>query len=651
MLDLKYIKDTFKVPVWQVLLRLPQSYLDTRQVVSDFSYLTDSDCMVVQGTVTSISESYNRTTVINGSIVDSRNVAQRFSHFSKLDSEYGQQLASRMNDRGYYLCKVKQVGNALFINHPQPLNEKFIGKITPVYKVKSKQLKGLKYAEFLEQHIDELIPLTARKIREELAKLNLSNGKIRRLLEAHSLCLEDVLRFVHFPNSLEESEQCNAILQRIAATLLFSEVEGEPNLTHPFQLDKDDTYFNDVVPFQLTDEQLDAVSGIKAAINNRAPRSVLFGDVGTGKTVIGAILTRHVVDAGGCVVIMVPNLILGAQIYKEIDNCWPDIGIEFLLSESEHDNFVGKGYRCINEMTEDTRVVIGTTALLHHHNNIPIDLLWIDEEQKMGLEQKESTLITHGRTHLLLSSATCIPRTQAMMSFGMLPYFKLTKYHTPREVITTRYEHTQIDEVICRVEERISRGDKVLIISTMKGESKAQAVSHRASAEQLFDDWKAMYGDIVKLSHGGLSKQDNEVAINAMKSGEGKILIATTLIEVGLTIPKLNYVVVLNPENLGVVTLHQIRGRVAREGGIGHCDLLPTTKLKAPSIDRLDLLVNHSDGFSLAEADLQLRGMGDLKNGNNQSGTSKCILVDQQLSLGLLTDTLERLTTAERCLT
>lgn len=153
-----------------------------------------------------------------------------------------------------------------------------------------------------------------------------------------------------------------------------------------------------------------------------------------------------------------------------------------------------------------------------------------------------------------------------------------------------------------------------------------------------------MYGDIVKLSHGGLSKQDNETAINAMKSGEGKILIATTLIEVGITIPKLNYVVVLNPENLGVVTLHQIRGRVAREGGIGHCDLLPTTQLKTPSIDRLDLLVNHSDGFSLAEADLQLRGMGDLKNGNNQSGTSKCILVDQQLSLGLLTDTLERLT-------
>jgi ATP-dependent DNA helicase RecG len=179
----------------------------------------------------------------------------------------------------------------------------------------------------------------------------------------------------------------------------------------------------------------------------------------------------------------------------------------------------------------------------------------------------------------------------------------------------------------------------------MKGENKSEKMAHRASAEQLYHDWYEVYGDLVRLSHGGLNKQVNENAINAMKSGDAQILIATTLVEVGITIPKLSYCLVLNPENLGVVTLHQIRGRLSRDGGVGYFDMLPTKALKQPSLDRLNLLVQYADGFTLAEADLALRGMGDLKDGNNQSGTSKCILVDAQLSLPLLNSTLERLTT------
>ncbi|USD59102.1 hypothetical protein J4N45_11220 [Vibrio sp. SCSIO 43140] len=643
MLDIKYIKDTFKLPVWQVLLRLPMDYVDTRCVVDDFRNLTTSDKTVLFGAANNINETYNRTTMLRGTMVDRYNHTCSFSIFAKKDSAKGQEVVSRIGEPTYWYCKTKQVGHDLYINDPQALPSKLIGRLVPTYNVKTKKLKGFAYIDLLEKYVDELIPITAKRIRDELAKLQLDNAKLRRLIDARRLTLEQVLFKVHFPESFEEARECNGILQRIAATLLFSDIEAAPSIDKALSLKKKGDYFNAPIPFTPSDEQDAAVCGVLDAINNKMPKSVLFGDVGTGKTICGAIVVRHVYDAGGVSVILVPNLILGAQIYKEIDSYWPEIGIEFLLSDSEQENFGEKGYRCIKELTPENRVVIGTTALVHHHNDVEIDLLWVDEEQKLGLETKEKTLITEGKTHLLLSSATCIPRTQAMMSFGLIPYFKLTKYHKQREIITRLYDPSQMVKIIDKVQTLIEQGQKVLIISTMKGVNKSENMAHRASAEELYNDWHGLYGDLVRLSHGGLSKQDNENAINAMKSGEAQILIATTLVEVGITVPKLSYAVVLNPENLGVVTLHQIRGRLSREGGIGYFDMLPTKALKQPSLDRLELLVKHADGFTLAEADLALRGMGDLKDGNNQSGTSKCILADQQLSLPLLNSTLERL--------
>lgn len=645
MVDLKYIKDTFKVPAWQVLLRLPVDYLDTRTVVDDFRQLTSGDKAIVLASVNSINEAYSRTTMLRGEIVDRFNQGCKYSIFAKLDSEKGQDIACRVGEQTYWYCSPKQVGQDMYINDPQSLPEHFIGRLVPTYNVKVKKLKGFAYISLLEKYVEELIPITAKKIREELAKLKLDNAKLRRLIGARRMTLEQVLLKVHFPESFEEARECNGILQRIAATLLFSDIESAPTIDKALSLKKSGDYFNSPIPFTPSDEQDAAVCGVLDAINSKIPKSVLFGDVGTGKTICGAIVVRHVYDAGGVSVILVPNLILGAQIYKEIDSYWPEIGIEFLLSDSEQDNFADKGYRCIKELTVENKVVIGTTALLHHHNNVEIDLLWVDEEQKLGLETKEKSLITEGKTHLLLSSATCIPRTQAMMSFGLVPYFKLTKYHKQRDIISQVYDPNQMPIIVDKVQSLIDKGEKVLIISTMKGENKSEKMAHRASAEQLYHDWYEVYGDLVRLSHGGLNKQVNENAINAMKSGDAQILIATTLVEVGITIPKLSYCLVLNPENLGVVTLHQIRGRLSRDGGVGYFDMLPTKALKQPSLDRLNLLVQYADGFTLAEADLALRGMGDLKDGNNQSGTSKCILVDAQLSLPLLNSTLERLTT------
>ncbi|WP_299022240.1 helicase-related protein [uncultured Photobacterium sp.] len=608
--------------------------------ISDAGLIAHGQTVVFTGLLSSHLTSYfvRKSPVLSGSIIDTNNHAVRFSVFTSNDSE----LATWLREHAEKVVTVKAVvntkNNHTYLNSVQPVPITQQGKIIANYKL-PKKLQG-SFHQWLKDNFDELLIETVTAIREKIAQLGYSPGQLRQLLNAQGLTLERVIEMLHYPGSRQDAELARQVMERLMCLLLLNDTEASPRLAHPLQVSSNWQAYSHTLPYQLTDEQAQAVSGILHGVNDRHPKSVLLGDVGTGKTVVASLVVKSVVAAGGRAAIMVPNLVLGAQIYQEIDQFWPELNIHFLLSEQEQKNFGQQGYRTIGDLDEQFSAVIGTTALLHHHNNVELDLLWCDEEQKLGLEQKEDTLITEGRTHLLLSSATCIPRTQAMMQFGFLPFYRLTKYHNDRQVVTTLFKHDEMAKVISRTQSVIDSGGKVLMICTKKHTSSQQSENspnnHRLDAEQLYRDWSAFYPGKVVLSHGGLSKTDNETALNAIKQGPAQLLVATTLVEVGITIPGLMYVVVLNPENLGVVTLHQIRGRVARQGGTGYCDLLPTRDIRPDTKARLDLLVNHADGFTLADADLKMRGMGDIGGGENQSGTTRGLLIDCQVDVGLM---------------
>lgn len=627
------IEKVFGLKRWQILLRLPTNFDDTRTYIASPASIAHEEVGVIYGTTHSITQAWHGAPCIKGTMLLENGEVYSFSHFDKLESEYGAELLANIDKPRYYLCQFKRVGQKVFINRPVAIQHEQCNRLIPVYKPTPKALKGWKYQEILAQHIEQLVPHTAKLLREKLSNLNFENGQIRRLLQAQKMTLEQVLLQAHFPSDLESAHEAHQILERIAIVLIFVGTNSHnEHITPNIQLPSPTTLDQTRIPFTLTDEQNDAATGIIDAIRNGKPKSVLFGDVGTGKTVVGGLAAQQVVAAGGRVCVMVPSLILGAQIYKEIDQYWPDSKVVFLLSKSEHEAFEEKGFRCIEELTDgdECNWVVGTTALLHHHNNVEIDLLWVDEEQRVGVDQKEHALITCGRTHLLLSSATCIPRTQAKMTFGLIPYYALTRYHTKRQVDTRLFDHRQASEVINTVQDYLDSGQKVLLICTKKSAS-FNDNQDRENAEELYAQWREHYGEKVQMAHSGQTKEENERAIQQMKTGQGQLLVATTIIEVGLTIAGLTLVVILNPENLGIVSLHQIRGRVGRKGEKSQCLLLPQKQLKAQSLARLNLLVRYSDGFVLAEEDMKLRGIGDLKGGVNQSGESNCILVKRKL--------------------
>ncbi|MGR5159719.1 helicase-related protein [Vibrio owensii] len=644
------IENDLKIEPWQCLLKVPQSYEDYRYPVRYVSNAMSGQNIVFQGRLGNVCFTGIRgAPAITGDLFDGNNQPVRFSVFSKAESELAKWLVSNQQQAVTITAMVKLSHGRIYLQNLKPVPNELQGRLVSFYKLTKKN--QLRFQTHLLHNFNKLLASTVSHIRAQMGRLDYPPAQLRQIIEAKGVTLEDTLQNLHFPAQPEQGHKAKAILERLMCLLILSQSHEPPEkLIAPCYVRKQFLRHVGNIPFSLSEEQRNATTGLLESIIAREPKSILLGDVGTGKTVVGALVAKSVVAAGGRVGIMVPNLILGAQIYQEIDQYFPDISIEFLLSKSERKNFEAAGYRTISELSDASSIVIGTTALIHNHNDIELDLLWIDEEQRVGLEHKEKALITPGRTHLLLSSATCIPRTQAMMEFGLVPYYCLTKYHNDREVITTLYEHTDMSLVAERVESVIQNGGKVLVVCTQKEESirKNPNQPERLNAHDLYHDWSATYGDKVVISHGGLSKSENEIALNAIKNGPAQLLIATTLIEVGITIPGLMYVCVVNPENLGVVSLHQIRGRVARKGGTGYCDLLPTRAIKEDTRVRLELMLKHSDGFSLAEADMRMRGIGDIAGGgNNQSGVTHGLLLDCQLDIDILNHIMEKMSTKQ----
>ncbi|UXT58802.1 ATP-dependent DNA helicase RecG [Agrobacterium fabrum] len=373
------------------------------------------------------------------------------------------------------------------------------------------------------------------------------------------------------------------------------------------------------LPFSLTASQSAAVKDILTdmAGEDRMLR-LLQGDVGAGKTLVALMAMATAVEAGGQAVLMAPTEILARQHFATISKLANAAGItvEVLTGRTK-----GKERREIEERVAsgEAQIVIGTHALFQDsvsYRNLVLAV--VDEQHRFGVHQRLRLTAKGITPHMLVMTATPIPRTLVLAAFGDMDVSKLTEKPAGRKPIQTVTIPTErIGDIVERLRAALKDGKKAYWICPLVEETEE---SDLMSAEERHAVLSQMLGTNIGLIHGRMSGPEKDAAMLAFKSGETRLLVATTVVEVGVDVPDATIMVIEHAEHFGLAQLHQLRGRVGRGDEASTCILLYKGPLSENGRARLSILRDSEDGFLIAEEDLKLRGEGELL-GTRQSGT------------------------------
>lgn len=349
---------------------------------------------------------------------------------------------------------------------------------------------------------------------------------------------------------------------------------------------------------------------------------LLQGDVGSGKTVVAACAALQAISNGYQVAIMAPTEILAEQHLQSFASWFQPLGIKIdwltgRLKGKSREQTTGR------ISTGETALVVGTHALFQNDVEFArLGLVIVDEQHRFGVHQRlaltEKTRPELGRAHQLVMTATPIPRTLSMVAYADLDCSVIDELPPGRQPVgTVLIDSDRRDQVVQRVARACGEGRQAYWVCTLIEESDVlQAQAAEAVATQL----RALLPDLeIGLIHGRLKPPEKEAAMAAFKSGKTALLVATTVIEVGVDVPNASLMIIENPERLGLAQLHQLRGRVGRGSEASHCVLLYKSPLSINGKARLTVLRESSDGFVIAEKDLQLRGPGEVL-GTRQTG-------------------------------
>jgi len=375
------------------------------------------------------------------------------------------------------------------------------------------------------------------------------------------------------------------------------------------------------LPFDLTNSQNFTLSEIDAdlAADHRMLR-LLQGDVGSGKTIVALMAMLSAIEAGSQAVIMAPTEILSRQHMVTISQMADAAGIQpVLLTGRER----GKKRDAILEKlkTGATRLAVGTHALFqddveYHDLRVAI----IDEQHRFGVHQRLTLAAKGPAIDVLVMTATPIPRTLMLTAYGDMDVSRLTEKPAGRKPIqTVLISNDRLDEVVHAVGRAVKINARVYWVCPIIEESET---SDMAAAELRYDHLKATFGERVGLVHGRLKGAEKDAVMSAFKDGEIDILVATTVIEVGVDVPEASVMVIEHAERFGLAQLHQLRGRIGRGSEKSTCLLMHIGHLGEIAKARLTTMRETDDGFVIAERDLELRGAGELL-GTRQSGLPK----------------------------
>ncbi|WP_430257103.1 ATP-dependent DNA helicase RecG [Neorhizobium sp. IRS_2294] len=374
------------------------------------------------------------------------------------------------------------------------------------------------------------------------------------------------------------------------------------------------------LPFSLTPSQKSSVEDItKDMAGEDRMLRLLQGDVGAGKTLVALLAMAAAVEAGGQAVLMAPTEILARQHFSTISKLAGAAGVtvELLTGRTK-----GREREAIVERiaSGEAQIVIGTHALFQdtvsYHS---LMLAVVDEQHRFGVHQRLRLTAKGISPHMLVMTATPIPRTLVLAAFGDMDVSKLTEKPAGRKPIQTVTIPTErIGDVVGRLRSAVAEGKKAYWICPLVEESD---VSELMSAEERYAVLARELGaDNVGLVHGRMAGPEKDAVMSAFKNGEIRLLVATTVVEVGVDVPDATIMVIEHAERFGLAQLHQLRGRVGRGDEASTCILLYKGPLSETGHARLSILRDSEDGFLIAEEDLKLRGEGELL-GTRQSGT------------------------------
>jgi ATP-dependent DNA helicase RecG len=471
------------------------------------------------------------------------------------------------------------------------------------------------------------------------AKNTFAESLSNNLLESLKLLSKNEALFnIHFPKN-------NALLARAQYRLKFEELFYiqlqllRKNMLHKakikgYPFEKVGEYFNsffkDYLPFDLTDAQKRVIKEIRNDLGSQAQMNrLLQGDVGSGKTMVAFMSMLIALDNGFQACLMAPTEILSVQHYNSLYDLCNSLNISiFLLTGST----VTSKRKEIHEKLENgtLNILIGTHALLEDKVKFKnLGLAIIDEQHRFGVAQRSKLWHKNERPpHVLVMTATPIPRTLAMSVYGDLDISVIDELPPGRKDVKTvhRFDANRL-KVFRFLKDEIAKGRQVYIVYPLIQESEA------LDYKDLMDGYESIIREFprpnyeISIVHGKMKPSDKDYEMNRFIKGETQIMVATTVIEVGVDVSNATVMVIESAERFGLSQLHQLRGRVGRGAEQSYCILMTSHKLSTDAKTRLETMVRTSDGFEISEVDLKLRGPGDLM-GTQQSGVLNLRIAD-----------------------
>ncbi len=444
----------------------------------------------------------------------------------------------------------------------------------------------------------------------------------------HLMPLDKALRAAHYPTTADELAAANMRLKFeelffIQLVIMsYARKRQQERVGRRFTRigDAFNTFFHHYLPFPLTEAQKRVIREMHADMSSgHQMNRLLQGDVGSGKTLVALMVMLIAIDNGCQACIMAPTEILAEQHLQTFHNFLKDMPVRVELLTG---NVKGKRRKAIEEGLLDgsVNILIGTHAVIEDNVQFrSLGLVIIDEQHRFGVAQR-AKLWSKSETspHVLVMTATPIPRTLAMTVYGDLDVSIIDELPPGRKPVRTMHIYDNQPEQLYRgVIREIEAGHQVYFVFPLVKESEKLDLKNVQDEfihlQEIFPQYR------ISMVHGKMKPSEKDVEMQKFVSGETQILVATTVIEVGVNVPNASVMIIQNAERFGLSQLHQLRGRVGRGAEQSYCILVSNYKLSAETRKRLQIMTETNDGFEIAEADLRLRGPGDLE-GTQQSG-------------------------------